>query len=344
MAPPASERSSAIPIASNGISVVAVEKLPLRLPVYDLTVAGAHEFYAGGVLVHNTWRYPEALDNALLALRLGEMPRMLLTMTPKPTRLVRDMVARDTEELVYLTRGATMENEANLAPSIVAQLHARYAGTRLERQELHGELIEDAEGALWNREQIENDRVGWDRVCDEMHDASDCEKAVHLVRIIIAVDPGGSSEDAHPTGLAVVARGDDDDYYVLESAAVRVLPHIWARMAVRYFDLYDANAIIGEKNFGGDMVEGTIRNERSGVPFRPVVSKRGKVLRADPISQLYAQHHVHHLGVLADLEDQQCAFIDGIGDDDPTGGDWDALDAVVQGLTDLTGGTEWGVL
>lgn len=299
----------------------------------------------------STWRYPESLDNALLALRLGEVPRMLLTMTPKPTRLVRELVSRDGEDLVHVTRGATIDNEANLAPSVVRQLHARYEGTRMERQELFGELIEDAEGALWHREQIEADRASWQldnargmrTVCDEFHDADSCPRDVHLVKVVVSIDPGGSSETSHPTGIAVVALGDDGDYYVLEAGQHRVLPHIWARMAVRYFDVYEANYLTAEKNFGGDMVEGTIRNERQGVPVTPVVSKRGKFLRADPISQLYAQHHVHHLGVLADLEDQQCAFVDGIGDGDPTGGDWDALDAVVQGLTDLTSGTEWGV-
>lgn len=304
----------------------------------------------------STWRYgQDALDNLLLGLRLGEMPRAVLTMTPRNTAAVKRLLnpPAELEELgrTIVTRGTTMENADNLAPMIVAQLLARYKGTRLERQELYGELVDDIEGAYWIREDIEEARVtewtgkaGQGRVCYGDHDdpleAVECGSPVHIERVVVAVDPGGSGADNDPTGIAVVGLGDDGEWYVLEAVALRVSPEGWASAAVHYFDLYRANTVVAEKNHGGEMVLSTLRNARPSLPVKTIHAKKGKALRAEPVSLLYEQHRVHHLGYLGDLEEQMVNFtpwtIDG---GDPTGGHFDLVDAAVYAILELSEGT-----
>lgn len=198
-------------------------------------------------------------------MRLGKNPRVLAMTTPRPTKLIRDLVKREGRDVI-VTRGITTENEANLPPAFIEQMVARYGGTRLGRQELMAEILEDVVGALWQRDWIERDRV---------------EKAPDMRRIVVAIDPAVSSgEDADETGIVVCGVGVDGRGYVLEDISGRYAPHEWARHAISAYHRHRADRIIAEKNNGGEMVENTIRMIDPNVSYKAVHASRGKVTRA----------------------------------------------------------------
>lgn len=249
------------------------------------------------------WRRPEAYENLDMGLRLGDDPRMVLTGTPKPVTLVRALVKRSHEPNsdVVVTRGALLDNSANLAPGFVAGMKARYAGTRIGRQELEGELLEDVEGALWTLTMIDATRL--DAVPEQ----------VRLVEVVVAIDPAASSgETSAETGIVVVARGSDNHGYVLDDRSLRGTPHEWAVEAVRAFDHWSADHVAPEVNNGGEMVTSTLQTVRPTLPIRPVHASRGKATRAEPVSALYEQGRIHHIGVFAALEDQQSTWVPGL--------------------------------
>lgn len=236
------------------------------------------------------WRYADAWDQLQFGLRLGSNPRAVVTTTPRPTQLIKELLASPT---TAVTRGSTYDNKANLAPTFLEKIVAKYEGTRLGQQELYGTVLDDNPGALWKRATIEASRV---------------RKHPRLVRIVVAIDPAVSTNDkSDDTGLGVAGLGSDGEVYVLEDATMRMAsPNEWGKRAVELFDRYQADRIVAERNQGGDLVESNIRAQRAYLPITTVHATRGKALRAEPISALYEQGKVHHVGCLPELEDEMC--------------------------------------
>jgi len=261
------------------------------------------------------WRYPQAWDMLMMGLRLGQNPRVVVTSTPKPVKLIRALLASPD---CAVTRGGTRENADNLAPGFLDAILKQYEGTRLGRQELEAELLEDMPGALWSRDQIERARV---------------DEAPVLRRVVVAIDPAASAgEDADETGIVVAALGQDSQGYVLDDLSGRFSPHDWASRALEAYRAHRADRIVAEVNNGGAMVEATLRVLDAGVSYKPVHASRGKLARAEPVAALYEQGRIHHVGAFPALEDQMCAF---------TGGPLahlaspDRVDALVWALSEL---------
>jgi len=239
------------------------------------------------------WRYPAAWDMLMFGLRLGADPRVVVTTTPKPIKLIRDLLAAPD---VAVTRGTTYDNRANLAPAFLRQIVRRYEGTRLGRQELEAEILDDVPGALWTRERIEQTRVG--------HDARP-----ELARIVVAIDPAATGgEEADETGLVVAGRDHAGHGWVLADLSGRYAPPEWARRAIAAYRAYQADRIVAEVNNGGDMVAATLRVIDPNAPVAAVRASRGKSARAEPVAALYEQGRIHHVGAFPRLEDQMCAF------------------------------------
>ena len=227
------------------------------------------------------WSHPETWDMLQFGLRLGGNPRCLVATTPRPTRLIRELLAREGRD-VAVTRGSTYENRANLAPGFFDQVIRKYEGTRLGRQELNAELLEDTPGALWSHGIIEAARQA---------------AAPNLARIVVAVDPAASSgEDADETGIVVVGKDTQGHGYVLADASGKHQPIEWAKIAIAAYRAHRADRIVAERNNGGAMVEATIRMIDNNVPVTTVWASRGKVARAEPVSALYEQGRVQHVG------------------------------------------------
>lgn len=261
------------------------------------------------------WDTPDAWDQLQFGLRLGDNPRTVVTTTPRPIPLLKSILNRDT---THVTRGSTFENEANLAATALAELQARYAGTRTGRQELYGEILEDVEGALWTRDLIEKARIRK-------------EDLPPLVRVVVAVDPAVTSgEDSDETGIVTAGMTADGHYYILADDTLKDSPDNWARKAVSAYKLNNADRIVAETNNGGDMVILLLRQVEPNVPTKKVVATRGKRVRAEPISALYEQGRVHHVGMFSLLEDQMVTWTP----DDTNSPD--RLDALVWALTELT--------
>jgi phage terminase large subunit-like protein len=268
------------------------------------------------------WRYPAAWDMLLLGLRLGRDPRVVVTTTPRPIRLVRALLA---DPKVAVTRGRTIENRANLAPAFLEQIVRRYEGTRLGRQELDAELLDDVPGALWTHALIDAVRLA--------------AAPADLVRIVVAIDPAVSSgEAADETGIVIAGRDAEGHGYVLADASGRLAPLEWAQAAAAAYRAQHADRIVAEVNNGGDLVEATLRVVDPAIAFRAVRASRGKAARAEPVAALYEQGRIHHVGAFPALEDQMCAFAPGAhGDFDRARQGWspDRVDALVWALTDL---------
>lgn len=268
------------------------------------------------------WRYPEAWDQAKFGLRLGARPRACLTTTPKPSKLVKQLIA---DPATHVTRGSTYANKSNLAPSFFSEIVKTYEGTRIGRQELNAEVLDDNPNALWNRKQIDESRV---------------QKAPALKRIVIGVDPSvTSNEDSDLTGIVAAGLGADDHGYVLEDASLMASPDGWARRAVKAYHDHKADRLIAETNNGGDLVEVVIRTVDRNVSYRKVTASRGKMIRAEPIAALYEQGRIHHVGSFPDLEDQMCEFDPITSAKSP-----DRMDALVWAFTDLFDNSSTGML
>ncbi len=261
------------------------------------------------------WRYPEALDQLMFGLRLGENPKCVITTTPKPNKMIKSLVER---EDVTVTSGSTFENEENLAQSALDMLKRRYEGTTLGRQELYAEIIEELEGALWSN-----------KIIDEARLPEDTEK--ELKQIIVAIDPAvTNNEDSDETGIVVVGKDHNNEYYVLEDASGKYSPDGWARKAINCFYDWDADRIVAEVNNGGDLVERLLRGMDVNIPYRSVRATRGKLVRAEPIAALYEQRRVHHIGYFPELESQLCSYT---GETKPSP---DRLDALVWGISEIS--------
>ena len=268
-----------------------------------------------------SWRYPEAWDMLMLGLRLGADPRVVVTTTPRPTKLIRKLIADPT---VVVTRGSTYENSANLAPAFLGQIVRKYKGTWLGRPEIDAELLESAPGALWNRGIIEATRASG---------------IPELSRVVVAIDPAVSAtEGSDETGIIVAGKDNGGHGWVLADASGRFQPLEWAKTAIAAYRAHCADRIVAEVNNGGDMVEATLRVIEPNAPLAAVRASRGKVTRAEPVAALYEQGRVHHLGVFPQLEDQMCAFTyDAHGNSNirSVGYSPDRVDALVWALTEL---------
>lgn len=255
-------------------------------------------------------------DNMLFGMREGS-PRGIVTTTPRPVPLLKELIGRPS---THVTRGSTWDNRENLSETFYREVIEPKVGTRLGRQEIDAELLEDIPGALWWRAMFDDHRV---------------TRAPDLTRIVVAVDPSGTrgeSDDGDSIGIVVAGLGVDGRGYVLADRSCKLSPAGWGRRAVDAYHEFAADRIIAERNFGGAMVEHVIRTTDPKVSYREVVASRGKVARAEPVSGLYEQGKVSHVGAFSALEDQLCAMApDGyVGEGSP-----DRADALVWALTEL---------
>lgn len=268
------------------------------------------------------WKYPEAYDQIQFGLRLGNKPRQMITTTPRPTKLIKEIIADPT---TYVTRGSTYDNKDNLAPSFLEQIIKKYEGTRLGRQELNAEILDDNPHALWKYEQIDALRV--------------YRAPLTLNRVVVAIDPAVTSHaGSNETGIIVAAIGTDDHGYVLADLSISASPDEWGRAAVQAYYQYSADRIIGEVNNGGDLIESLIRNVDPNVSYKSVRATKGKAIRAEPISALYEQSRIHHVGYFPKLEDQMCNFDPAEYSDSASrksNDSPDRLDALVWGFSEL---------
>ena len=265
------------------------------------------------------WRRADAtFDMLQFGLRLGPRPLQLVTTTPRPIPLLKRLVA---DPRTALTRAPTQANIAHLSPAFLDEVVARYAGTRLGRQEIDGEIIEDRPDALWSRATIEMARVAL---------------APPLARIVVGVDPPASMRDgANACGIVAAGRAEDGCVYVLADTTVAGLaPAGWATKAIALYHRLRADTLVAEVNQGGEMVRAVLREVDAAVPVKTVHATRGKYLRAEPVAAMYAQGRVKHVDPpLAELEDELCDFgLDGLS----SGRSPDRLDALVWAVTELT--------
>lgn len=258
----------------------------------------------------------ETWDMLQFTMRRGD-PQVLVTTTPRPIPIIRELVADPTS---VVTRGSTMANADNLAASFLKTIVDKYKGTRLGRQELDGEIVDDVVGALWTRAMLDTGRV---------------KDAPEMARVVVAIDPSGTagdSDDGDAIGIVVAGRGIDGRAYVLEDATCKLSPDGWARRAVTAYHRWGADRIVAERNFGGAMVQAVVRQADRSVPYKEVTASRGKHVRAEPISALYEQGRVSHVGGLPELEDEMVLMTAGgfAGEGSPN-----RTDALVWALTEV---------
>jgi phage terminase large subunit-like protein len=266
------------------------------------------------------WRQAEAtFDMLQFGLRLGERPRQVVTTTPRPIALLKKIIA---DPATALTRAGTAANARHLAPAFLNHVLTRYGGTRLGRQEIDGEIVEERNDALWTRAALENCRV---------------VAPPPLMRVVVAVDPPASAKKgADACGIVAAGRADDGLIYVIaDETAAGLTPQGWALKAIALWRRLQADALVAEVNQGGDMVKAVIGEADRSVPVTTMRATRAKYLRAEPVSQLYEQGRVKHAGTFPALEDEMCDFgLDGLS----SGRSPDRLDALVWAVTALTFG------
>jgi len=231
--------------------------------------------------------------------------------TPRPTKIIKELVK---DPATVVTGGTTYENIGNLASAFLSTIIRKYEGTRLGRQELLAEILEDVQGALWKLSLIDSLRV-------DFHP--------QLIRVVVAIDPAATStERADETGIIVAGLGSDGHGYVLADGTLRASPGEWAAAAIHLYKTSRADRIIGEVNNGGEMVGYTLATVDPNVSYKAVHASRGKQTRAEPIASLYEQGRIHHVGTFPELEDQMTTWVP--GDKSP-----DRLDAMVWAFTEL---------
>lgn len=264
------------------------------------------------------WRFlQDAWDNLMFGFRLGSDPRGIVTTTPKPLKLLKEIIS-DSNTIV--TRGSSYENRSNLAPAFFQAIVKKYEGTRIGRQELLAEILEDVPGALWVRKGIDATRIKMGEVRWDL-----------VLRIVVAIDPAVTAgEDSDETGIVVAGLTRSHHVLILDDLTCKESPLQWAKIAIAAYRSRGADRIIGEVNNGGDLVAANIYAVDQSVPFRAVRASRGKYVRAEPVAALYEQGRVHHVGFFQELEDQMCGFVPGSKDKSP-----DRMDALVWAVTEL---------
>lgn len=306
-----SKRRLTWPNGAVGTLYNAVEPDQLRGPQHDAALCDELA----------KWRYArDTWDQLQFGMRLGEHPQVVVTTTPRPIPVLKEILASlDT----VITRGSTMDNAKNLAPSFMKAIVERYAGTRLGRQELNAEMLDDVPGALWTRVMFDDHRV---------------KAEPKLRRVVVAVDPSGtkgkdgSGEEGDDIGIVVAGLGDDGRGYVLGDYSCNLSPEGWARRTGEAYAAHKADRIVAEQNFGGAMVEAVIKSVDKRLPVKMVTASRGKIARAEPVAALYEQGRISHIGAFPALEDQMCAMTPSgyVGEGSP-----DRADALVWALTEL---------
>ena len=283
------------------------------------------------------WRYADAYRQAMLGLRLGDNPQAVYTTTPRPTPQIRKLVKRKT---THVTRGTTYDNRANLSAAFFDEIINEYEGTRIGRQELMAEILDDVPGALWKADAIDAARVQSVNLGD-------------LVRVVVAVDPSGGSEEGQSDEQGIVAAGIDakGHAYVLSDDSLCSTPDGWGRAAVQSYIKHRADSVIAERNYGGEMVEFVVQTASNAlgtrVPVKLVTATRGKQVRAEPVAALYEQGRIHHVGTFGKLESQMCTYVpkeqweaenatpDEKGKRKRAKGSPDRMDAMVWAVTEL---------
>lgn len=262
------------------------------------------------------FKYPqETWDNLEFGLRLGSNPRVVITTTPRPIPIIKQLL----EDSAVIDRVvSTYANIHNLAPSYIDRVIKRFEGTRLGRQELHGQLLEDVPGALWTRAIIESSRL-------TQHPA--------LSRVVVGVDPHASTGE---TGIIVAGIGpctckgkSELHGFVIDDLSSGGSPDTWGRQVATGYHKHKADRAAVEANNGGDMVISTVKTIDSKIATKKLWASRGKYTRAEPIAALYEQGKVHHIGLYAELEDELCSWVSGESDSP------NRLDALVWALTEL---------
>lgn len=262
-----------------------------------------------------SWKHEEAYSNAMLCLRGGDNPKAIFTTTPKPVKLVTDLI---NDQKVLVTSGSTFDNQANLAGAFIEHITAKYKGSRLGLQELYAQILTDTPGALWTLGRIEELRV---------------RTVPPLPRIVIGVDPSASdNSNSAETGIIVAGKSALDHFYTLDDCSIQGTPHVWGSAVVAAFHKWQASAVVVETNQGGDMVASTIRSVEGGknIPIIEIHASVGKYTRAEPVSVLMSRGVHHHVGYFGDLESQMCTYVP--GNKSP-----DRLDAMVYALLELSG-------
>jgi phage terminase large subunit-like protein len=271
-------------------------------------------------------RLQETWDNLLFGMRLGAKPRIVITTTPKPLKLIKDILARSD---TAVTRATTYDNRAHLAPAFFAEIVRRYEGSRLGRQEVNAEMIEDLPGALWTR-----------TILDASRNAGEDAPSA-LQRVVIGVDPsgtrGGDGRDC--VGIVAAGKAADGIAVVLADYTCSLSPAAWGRRVAEAAETHAADCVVAEANFGGAMVESVLRTAGVTTRVKMVTASRGKIVRAEPIAALYEQGRVRHARPFPELEDQLCSFTtEGYAGN----GSPDRADALIWALTELMLGTESG--
>ncbi len=318
-------------------------------PVWDLTVAGEHAFVADGIYVSNclvwaeelaTWRQlDDAWKHMMLGLRIGPQPRVIATTTPKPrpeyvkVRLQADHISH-----------ATTDDNPNLNPEHRKRLYDLYEGTSIGEQELKGKLIEEADGAIWTMALV-TAAQNYDllKPDDDTDDVVDGHDIGHLGRVVVAVDPPGGATEA---GIVIAGVLRDcpckgprlPHFAVLEDVSGKLTPNRWGGRAVDSHYKWSGDRIVGESNFGGDLIEATIRNIDPSVPYKNVRATRGKKIRAEPILALYEQGRVHHVTALGALEGEMVQWVPGESEWSPN-----RIDSMVWAISELSTRKEWVV-
>ena len=263
------------------------------------------------------WQYDDTWNQLQFGLRLGDHTQTVITTTPRPTKLIKDLVKR---ESTVVTRGSTFDNAENLSQSALLEMQERYAGTRLGQQELFGAILDDNPGALWSRGLLETARV---------------KEAPTLTRVVVGIDPAVTSGDeSDSTGIVVAGMTPDGHYYILADYTLKASPQVWAEKAVYAFELHKADRIIAETNNGGDLVVHLLQQVKNTVPVKKVTASRGKAVRAEPIAALSEQGKLHMVGYFPELEDELCEYEPGVSSKSP-----DRMDAMVWAVTELSEGS-----
>lgn len=243
------------------------------------------------------WRYADAWDQLKLGLRLGQDTQVIVTTTPRPTKLIKNLLK---DETTYTTSGSTYENESNLAKTFIHTITKKYEGTTLGKQELYAEILEDIDGALWKQKLIRN-------VSKPNND---------YIRVVVAIDPAvtskkkakGDDSDSDETSITVMGLGSDRRGYVMDNISGIWTPDTWANKAIMLYDKWKADIVIGEANNGGDLIETILRSIDSSIHYKSVHASRGKVARAEPIVALYEQGRIDHVGNFTKLEDEMTTW------------------------------------
>jgi phage terminase large subunit-like protein len=267
------------------------------------------------------WRRPDAFDQAMLGLRLGAKPQAVITTTPRPTRLIKQLIA---DPHAVVSRGSTFDNARFLARSFISNIASRFEGRALGRQELYADIVEEAPGALWTRALIERQRLPGNRPLDD------------YAEIVVGVDPPArSGAKSDECGIVVVGRTPGAAIHVLADLTSQgETPGEWSARVVAAFRRFSANRVVAEINNGGEMVAQVLRQNDPNLPVRSVTATRGKFLRAEPIAAAYERGAVFHAGVFDKLEDQLCLLTPDF-DGRAAGYSPDRADALVWAIADL---------